>query len=819
MKNGITVRGSRKIYQLLDVSVPHGGRIEAHSTSFDGRELPATVAAKTSDKDQFVLIVADFPFGQTVRVSVFDKAGELVGETKRTFHHTSAALISKFHTVSKSRHAGEIRNIDHGFRFDLVNIEVDYQMRFGYEPEEKELVHVRAKLVCNHDFDVEELAFSLFDTEGTEREISDYHVLSDTHKNLDDGVSGSEIRCVECSFRKPIDCEEYYLWIRPHDCKFPGGLLFADAAYVANARARFEPMFLKTSQCDCYEPWFMSTQRCSPLELEAQRLRRFDIEPTFSVIVPLYRTPIAFFEEMASSVLSQTYSRIELVLVNASPEDAGLAAAVERLRASDGRVRVVELAENMGIALNTNEGIRAASGDFLSFFDHDDVLEPNLFYEYVDAINRYPETDLLYCDEDKIRDGHYCDGHLKSDFSWELLATCNYVCHLLTVRRSTVEGIELSGDDVAGAQDWDMTLKVAERARNIFHVRRVLYHWRKHDLSAAANPDAKPYTGHAGEIALKHHFKRVGIKAELAESFMGANVHRVVYKAGEQKPLVSVVIPIIVDNGNLERCLKSVCSNTANSNVECILVCSRIMHQNIEQCAKQLDGSGIDCRIVACDDNAGIMSMRNIGAASAKGDYVLFLNEEVEVMHDDWLNTMLGPFQRAKVAVAGARLLYPDDTIHHIGIVIPRSAPKLVCHRAPDSLVFYHGVLQDAREVCAVSAACMMVERNAFEAVDGFNESFETELGDVEFCLRLRDALKRDVLIEPHASLYRHIAALDAADVLGNVDEALANKEAALLQKGWPHFFNEGDPFYSVHVREGGAYYELPSKGYGVGDE
>lgn len=802
MKFGTLVRGDHKVFQEIQMRVPDGGIIRARSISFDGRELPALVFERDASRGSYVLVVGLFAFGQSVDLEVIDGNGRVTDSCTRKIHHASSAIISKISTATRSKHAEQIRNFDAVSRVDKIDIDVGYQMRFGYEDDGTELVYATANCRCvSGQIPDPNLHFRVFDISGNEIELIKPTLLSN---KTDDNA-----RTVEFSFRKPASVEEYLLWAYYNEGESPAGLVRMSQDAVAEARKCFEYRFAYTGQGGFYEPWFEKEQKCPAEEIDRQRDARFAIEPLFSIIVPLYKTPIGLFEDMLESVLNQTYRHFELILVNASPEDEELRQAVERAKTADNRVRAITLDDNYGIALNTNEGIKIARGDFISFFDHDDTLEPSLFYEYVKAINEYPETDLLYCDEDKLSDDHLVEGFQKPDFSWELLTTCNYICHLLTVRKSIVDTVELSGADVAGAQDWDMTMKVAEKARNVFHVRKVLYHWRKHERSASANPNAKPYTHTAGEIAVQRHFERIGIPAKVMDSPMGSNVHRVDYELPDPVPRVSIVVPCMSDEKTLERCLRSIIDTSAFEYAEIILVSTEANKDTAEACISRLKLRRAVVPTAETDSSARHAALCNQGASQAIGDYILFLSDDTEVISADWMEKLLGPLQRPQVAATGAYLFYPDDTILHAGIVIPKSAPKLLCHRAPSTLVFYYGMMQNAREVSAVSASCLLVKRADFESVGGFDEGFATPCGDVDFCLRLQKQLGKTVVVEPRAVLYRNIAVMRNNDVAGDALENAAQEDEKALRKRWPSFFNIGDPLYTTCVEPGSAYYDL----------
>lgn len=806
MKLGTITRGDRKIYMLLTADCPQGGSIVAESHCQGDDAVPALVAAKDAARGEYVLILPLLYVEQTVTVRVLDAEGAVLDEESQKVRHLSSALTAKYNTLSKAPGVNDIRNFDRYARSDISHIEPDRICYFGYEPQNSELVHIVITTHCD-DASTYQTPFEVivFDRQGKRMPIRDRAVLSD---KLDHPVPHSDFtrRTIHTSFLKEHGNDWFFIWVRFADDALPPAFICMDKWRTEDVRDRFQRKFNDSGQGPFYEDWFYHTQKKSPMELDGQRRAHFEIEPLFSIIVPLYKTPLDFFAEMSQSVLEQTYGKFELILVNSTPEDKELAAAVAACAANDDRVRVVTLDKNYGIAGNTNEGIAIAQGDFLCFFDHDDILEPSILFEYVDAINRYPETDLLYCDEDKIRDGKLFDGFLKTDFSWELLATCNYVCHLLTVRKSIVDAIELSGDEVTGAQDWDMTLKVAEKARNIFHVRKVLYHWRSHEHSAASNANAKPYTHKAGEIAVRNHYERIGIPVDVLDGFCG-NMHRIVYHLPEKKPLVSIIIPNKDQAFMLERCLESIWEKTTYENFEIIIVENNSVEDETFALYERLQAEHDNLRVVRFEGSFNYSAICNLGVAHAVGDHYLFLNNDMEVITPDWIELLLGPLQREEVAVVGARLLYPDRTIQHDGVVIPRSDPKHVACMAPASLVYYFGMIHNARDVLAVTGACLMVSRKDFESVEGFDERYAVAYNDVDFCLRLVEK-GRHVIIDPNIELYHYESVSRGFDE--TVESKMRNaEELAMFQKRWPRFIAEGDPYYGTNIAHANAYYAL----------
>ena len=316
-----------------------------------------------------------------------------------------------------------------------------------------------------------------------------------------------------------------------------------DEAELRRLRDEFGARRLPIEADGAYDAWFRA-HRTSEAELAEQRLAAASLptRPLFSVIVPLYHTPVDFFHEMADSVLCQTYDNLELVLVNSTPADADLARAVADLAAADSRVRVVELERNLGITENTNAGIDVATGDFVCFFDHDDILEPDVLFHYATAIAADPKIDLLFCDEDKLEDGRYVFPTFKPDFCLLLLETNNYVCHMLTIRRELLRELPRATAVYDGAQDHRLGLVASERLRHTFHARKMLYHWRVSATSTAGNAQAKPESLEAGRRAIAEHLERIGVEAVVENVPTMAHCYEASLPEGAPLPSCALVL-------------------------------------------------------------------------------------------------------------------------------------------------------------------------------------------------------------------------------------------------------------------------------------
>ena len=502
-----------------------------------------------------------------------------------------------------------------------------------------------------------------------------------------------------------------------------------------------------------YQEWY-EKNKPSEEELARQRKKKWKEPVTISVLVPAYRTPEAFLRQMIESVLNQTYPYLELCIADGSGENISVEKVVKEYQAKDQRVRYQRLEKNEGIAGNTNAAIRMATGDYLALFDHDDLLAPNALFEVASTIEK-DKADVVYTDEDKVTSDlkEHFQPHFKPDFNPDLLCSNNYICHLFVVKRSLA--LKLGGQDPAydGAQDYDFIFRCTEEAEKIVHIAKILYHWRVHQASTADNPTSKMYAFDAGKRAIEAHLQRIGAKAEVSHT-KDLGFYRVKYQV-QGNPKVSIVIPNKDEKETLKKCLESIWQKTTYSNYEIILVENNSTTREIRDYYQELDGKN-GVRVVYWDKEFNYSAINNFGISYAKGDYILCLNNDITVISPEWMEELLANCQRPEVGIVGARLYYPDNTIQHAGIVLGMGgcAGSLFVGLARSRGGYLHkAALQ--QDLSAVTAACFMVKKEAFEKVGGFEEKLAVAFNDVDFCLKVRHAGYL-VVYDPYAELYHH---------------------------------------------------------------
>lgn len=501
-----------------------------------------------------------------------------------------------------------------------------------------------------------------------------------------------------------------------------------------------------------YEQWY-ENHKALPEELEKQKNEKWKRKPLISIVVPVYNTPQVFLRQMIESVQNQSYSEWELCIGNASPENKEMKKILEEYK-NDARIKEVEIPENKGISQNTNRAMEIASGEWIGLLDHDDLLAPNALYEIAKAVNEHPDAEVIYTDEDKVTTDlkEHFQPHLKPDFNLDLLRSNNYICHFFVASRDLIKRVGGFRPEFNGAQDYDLILRCTEQAKQIVHIPKILYHWRVHKASTADNPASKMYAFDAGKRAIEEHLVRCRTKGTVQHT-KDLGFYRVKYEVcGE--PLVSLIIPNKDQSEALKKCLDSIREKTSYRNYEIIIVENNSEEPETFAFYKKIAGEKI--KIVTWEGEFNYSAINNFGVRHARGDYLLLLNNDVEIINGDWLTEMLSHCQRKEVGIVGAKLYYPDNTIQHAGIIIGiGGVAGSVFVGLPRAFSGYLHKASIQLDLSAVTAACMLVKRSVFEQVGGLEEKLKVAFNDVDFCLRVREKGYL-VVYDPYAELYHY---------------------------------------------------------------
>lgn len=538
-----------------------------------------------------------------------------------------------------------------------------------------------------------------------------------------------------------------------------------------------------------YQEWMLEG-RPADSEKELQREHHFSSQPLISIVVPIYCTPEIFLREMLESVLKQTYGHLELCLADGSGEDTVPETIIREYMQQDPRIRYQKLSENKGISENTNEALRMASGDYVALLDHDDLLEEHALFEIVKWLQDHPDTDMLYTDEDKVTfdSETFFQPHFKPDFNLELLRSNNYICHFLVVKRELLEKTGAYRKEFDGAQDYDFILRCSENAENIGHIPQVLYHWRCHKASTAANPESKAYAYEAGRRAVEAHLKRQNVEARV-EPMDNPGFYRVTY-ALQSVPKVSIVLLDVSKLDVLRRFVKAISRNRTYTNYE-ILVLWDAPEKNklILNFIKEHRQTPI--KVVYCTSACNKFVTFSRLAEKLDSEYLLFLESRVDKISRGFMENFLGNAQRPETGAVGGRIYDNSGRL--------KSGAKVLGLNGLAGDVFaglkfgYTGYFHKAvlqQNFHAVSGKAMMVRRSLFLQAGGFSEDVEDRLKDVDFCLKLEKMGYKNiyepgiVLVEQKMSTRRRKAV----------------RPAVIFEKKWKDLLLQPDGYYNCNL-------------------
>lgn len=550
-----------------------------------------------------------------------------------------------------------------------------------------------------------------------------------------------------------------------------------------------------------YNAWFKNF-RTSPLELEEQRKTVFSYTPKISILTPVYRTPIRYLRELLGSVVNQSYTNFELCIVNADPSDEEVSRELKLWSYLDPRIKVKDLQENRSISENTNEALKMAEGEYIALLDHDDKLEYEALFRIVERLNEKPETDLLYSDEDKIGEvsDYYFFPNFKPDYNPDMLYGNNYICHFLCVRRSLAEEIGGWDPKYNGAQDYDFILKCTEKTERIEHIDRVLYHWRSHQNSTSGSMENKFYAQEAGRQALMDFFSRKGLNATVENAAVGGWYKTTFHM--EEQPLISILIPSKDHSEDLDVCIQSLLNKCTYKNFEIIVIENNSTEQETFAYYEKIQRESDKVRVVTWPGTGtgfNYSAINNYGFSQSTGEYILLLNNDVEVISENLLESMLGYFIRKDVGMVGCKLLYKDKTIQHAGVLV--GGGGLADHllkEYKDTDPGYMCRAVTSYDVSAVTAACLMVRRDIYEEVGGLEEELQVAFNDVDFCLKVRKAGYR-IVYDAYVKLFHYESKSRGSE---NTPQKYARfgREMDYLSRKWKDQVSFSDPAYNRNM-------------------
>lgn len=766
LKLTTTTRGSGKIYTLLegqlDSFITHW---EAAAKTTSGREVPSKIFI--TEDGLPVLVTPVLAESILVSVSAFISDGSLVAQTSGCIDARGAKLSSEFNTLTRNSMAEHIRNCDKEWRAQDAHIELMRVISMGTS---QDVVHFSVTWTSiAHEDTHTAVDAKLLDLHGAR--IGNPAVVMGDCCYESQKYPGILCRRTVFSAHIPSTTPSFIINVRPHSQTLASNFHCIEGFVLAQEKAKWHPHAIPAEVDDYWYKRWWDYHRTPEHELEVQRAaqHKFPIRPKFSIVVPLFHTPIPFFKEMVASVLSQTYDNLELLLVNSTPEDRELTSEVGNVKGQDSRVHVVTLDCNYGITENANAGIAEATGEFIAFLDHDDVLERDILYWYVKGINDYPTTDLLYCDEDKFEDDTYFFPFYKPDWDPYFLETNNYVCHMLAVRTSVLQACDRPTSDVDGAQDHSLTLAVGEKARNVYHVRKVLYHWRVHEGSTAGSVEVKPESLNAGKIAVQRHLKRCGLPDRVEEVAGMPHFYRT-YREFDEKPKVTVLLYGCHD--------KSAAQQEA---------------QELQRLTSW------PLQLVCCSSDHELAQQ----ASGISSGYIVFLYAGVRPCSMQWIEGLVDVACRAHVGAVVPKVIYPDGSLQGLGVLTSwKGMLKQIGEYYPPDYRDPRGYCVLRHVVSAAHGPCLMVSTRVLREIGNIRSDAPSDLWDAELCLRA-SAHGYATVLEPSVEVKTPLSD-DTFSENNEKAEVEWNKAKIWIRNLWPEAFSQFDRFYNQQVKQDG---------------
>ncbi len=515
-----------------------------------------------------------------------------------------------------------------------------------------------------------------------------------------------------------------------------------------------------------------------------------------SIIVPCYNTPTKYLHPLVDSVKNQTYQHWQLILADGSSAGNPARAAIQEAAMSDERITYLDVGKNLGIVGNTNAGIEEATGEYVGFLDHDDVLSPHALNEVAHVIDQKPKTDLIYSDEDKLSD----DGKIrtlpffKPDWSPDLLLGVNYITHFTVIRKSLANKINGLRKGFDGAQDYDFLLRATEQTKNIVHIPKILYHWRLADGSTATVVTEKDYANTAGQRAIGDAAARRKIKAKVIEIPERPTNYRLQYILPNPTPKVSIIIPFKDKSNLLKQCVGSILEKTTYKNYEIILVSNNSTEEELFTYLETLKENP-RCKVNVWDEPFNYSAVNNYGRKQAKGEYLILLNNDTEVITPNWIEELIGVASQPDVGAVGPMLYYSNDTIQHAGIVLGMGGMAghvFRNHQQSDWTDF--GLPCWPRNYLAVTGACLAVSTKKYDQMGGLDETFIVAGNDVAFGIKLYEAGYRNVFW-PSAELYHH----ENASV-GSYDSNVPRSDYDHSLTYYRPYLQWNDPYFNMNL-------------------
>jgi GT2 family glycosyltransferase len=593
-------------------------------------------------------------------------------------------------------------------------------------------------------------------------------------------------------------------------------------AYLLVRRGGFAALKEKLLRGSSYPEWVARHDTITEADRRVMRehIERMEYTPCVSILMPVYNVPETYLRQAIESVRRQVYTNWQLCIADDNSPNAAVRNVIQEYAQRDSRIKYLFRTENGHISRATNSAAELATGEFVAFLDHDDELREHALYMMVRELQTHRDADLIFSDEDKITpEGLRHDPYFKSDWNPELLLCHNCVCHFTMVRRDLFNRIGGLRSECNGAQDWDLALRVSESTTRdrIRHIPHILYHWRVIEGSTAKETAAKPYVTAAQIRAVSEHLERKGDRGARVESIPELSMLRVRYAVPQPEPLVSLIVPTHNQQKLLEQCVAGILNGTTYKNIDLIVVDNRSNDPKTLEYLQQLPSTDSRVRVIRDEGAFNFSRINNDAVRHARGSIVGFVNNDIQVIRTDWLSEMVANLCRKDVAAVGARLLFPNGTVQHAGVITGIggvAGHQFKTYSVKTLGYFCRAVLP--QNLSAVTAACMLVHTELFHKVGGFDEQhLAVAFNDVDLCLKLREAGGL-IVYTPYAELLHHESVSRGYEDSPE-KKARFKREYKAMQDRWGAKLTS-DPFYNPNFTLEGVGYDLgvPPKRFGT---
>lgn len=544
--------------------------------------------------------------------------------------------------------------------------------------------------------------------------------------------------------------------------------------------------FWEISDKDGYNAWLVNNEK-------DEKIKEIKYRPLISVLIPVYNVDAKYLNECIESVLAQSYDNFEICIVDDASTKKKTLGTLKKYEKNE-KVRIKYRSKNGHISRASNDALKMAKGEFIALMDNDDLLAPNAFYEVVKVLNKDKKIDFVYSDEDKIGlDGKRCEPHFKPDFSPDTLFSLNYICHLSVIRTNLVRKVGGFTVGLEGAQDHDLFLKITEETDRIYHIPKILYHWRMIPGSTAANLDNKDYASDNGKKAIEEALKRRKLNAHV-EKDLPSTYYQVVYDL-KKESLVSILIPTRDHAKITGACLKSIFEKTTYKNYEVIVIDNGSVEKETVDLFNKYKKEHKNFKVFVEDIEFNYSKLNNLAAKKAKGDFLVLLNNDTEIISPNWLEMLVGYAMQPHVGAVGPKLLYPDNTVQHAGVILGLGgvASHAYLGSEREDLGLY-GRLRVPYDYAAVTGACLCVSKKKFEEVGGLEEDLKVAYNDIDFCLKLLEKGYYNVFL-PMVELYHHESKSRGSDFDADKIKRFDSEQDYMWEK-WGDLLKD-DKFYN----------------------